>query len=330
MAAGPCQAVREGVLAFEVHRTAGGPFPAPSLTLRPSREGDLVPTPGRKSRNGLPPRRTAEQNACARRHDAREPGGRMNEWAVLIVGAVLAAVLGLAVPRAWVMVKKKRKGPLVSSVSISDFRSFAPALLVPGGGARPEDALGEPDSRERSEWLHQVGMPLGWQSVQLILRGQSPSPVVITSITPIVLSSGPPLGGWFIAPELGAAQEIRTFVVDLDAPRPRALLMDSKPTGTHLKESYSFRVSDTEVEQFEVNAFTTMGSYAWGLDISYDDEGKLGVLRIRDERLRVTAQVQDRQAALFQQRDGAWVPADWGNGFAEQTADSWRSIPRAR
>ncbi len=252
----------------------------------------------------------------------------MNEWATLVVSAVLAAVLALLVPRVWVLVRKRRRGPLSSSVSFSHLHPFAPTFLVPDGVARPEDAQGEPDSRERDAWLRQVGVPLGYQSVRLVLRGQSPSPVVITGVDLVVLSSGPPLEGWFTAPELGAALDVRTFVADLDARRPRALLLESAPDGGRLRRSYSFRVSDTEVEHFEVDVFTTSGSYTWGLDISYEDEGRSGVLRIRDDRLRVTALVEDRQRSVWQEADGSWTDAAWGYGFADPAISAWRNVTR--
>jgi hypothetical protein len=256
----------------------------------------------------------------------------MNDWAIAIVGAVLAAVLGLLVPRVWSRAEKRRRGPLRTSLSLSGMNPFASpqVFLVPEGVARPEGAPGTRGSRERNEWLEEVGVPLGWQTARVILRGQASSPVVITDLVPVVLDSSPPLDGWFVAPELGGGTEIRRFVVDLDEQTPRALLVLPPSDGqARLLESCSFTVSDTDIEHFEVTAFTTSRSYSWGIDVAYDDEGTQGVLQVRDERLHLSAVSADQQAH-YQEVDGTWTSGDWGRGFADQTAECWRNAPHVR
>lgn len=249
----------------------------------------------------------------------------MNALWVGIALAFVAAVLALAVPRLWQKAQGIRHGgPLVTSLQHEGLTLAGPeVLLIPGEG-RPSDAAPSPRRfGDVLDWQRSAGgVHLGWESVRLTLRGLGPRPVLVTRVRPVVLSREEPLAGWFVAPELGGGQEIRLFVSDLDVGEPVALLVSE---GKRLRD-YAFRVTDEDIEYFELHVFTTHSLITWGPDIDYEDGGSVGTLQVRDPRLRVTAESPNSQP-FTDGPEGQWVEAGWGTGFTEESANHWRSMP---
>jgi hypothetical protein len=125
-----------------------------------------------------------------------------------------------------------------------------------------------------------------------------------------------------VAPELGGGQGIRLFVADLDADQPVASLVSEGA----LQRDYAFRVTDEDVELFELHVFTTEHFITWGLDIEYEDRGRLGTLQVRDSRLQVTAESPNSRP-FTDGPDGRWIEAQWGTGFSTTSAAHWREMP---
>jgi len=83
---------------------------------------------------------------------------------------------------------------------------------------------------------------------------------------------------------------IRWLAVNLDCPSPVALLTrEGGNTGTTFDRSYSFKVSRTDLEVFEITVQTRDGTVTWGLDLNYEMGGETGTLKLRDPRLKVTS-----------------------------------------
>ena len=129
------------------------------------------------------------------------------------------------------------------------------------------------------------------QIVRLTLRGTTDVPVIITRIDPVVIDESDSAMGWYpICCECCGKLKIRQMATNLDC-RPPSLLLAS--AGNRMEysysDSYSFKVTRTDVEQIELSATTRRGLLEWGLDIAYDAGSEQGTLRLRDPRLKVTA-----------------------------------------
>lgn len=249
----------------------------------------------------------------------------MTEFWVAVAAAIVAAVLAILVPRLWQLARSFRHGgPMVTSLRHESLTLAGPEIFLVPHETRP--GPGAPAPRQFGDlmkWQRSVGgVHLGWQSVRLTLRGLEQRPILVTKVKPVVLSREEPLDGWFIAPELGGGQAIRLFVSDLDTSDPVALLV---PEG-ELQPDYAFRVTEEDVEYFELHVFTTRHFLTWGIDIEYEDSGRLGTLQIRDTRLQVTAETSASRP-FTDGPDGKWIEAPWGEGFSAKSANHWRDKP---
>ncbi|HWU21541.1 MAG TPA: hypothetical protein VN088_08450, partial [Nocardioides sp.] len=117
--------------------------------------------------------------------------------------------------------------------------------------------------RVRWSGLPRDGTALGWQTARITFRGSDSHPVVITKLVPVVLSSGAALAGWFEAPELGGGQALRFLVADLDD--HESMFRVANESGFDgLLGAYAYRVTDDDVEHFELEVFTTSSRVSWG------------------------------------------------------------------
>lgn len=255
----------------------------------------------------------------------------MDDWVRGVSLAVLAAILAIAVPglvRRW----RRRKGPIRANLSLAGFEPYSDPqdFLIPEGGPAPTESPNRwSDFRAGKEWDRKNGVPLGEQNVRLTLQGITDSPVIVQSVSPVVLKRLPALAGWYEAPQHGGEVDVRRLFIDLDDQDPRALLLgDTEPNVVGLLGAYSFKVSDVDPEVFECIAFTTSSYVEWGIDILYVADGKSGVLPVRDDRLRVTAEDPQTQQPLDAKPDGTWLPNESARGFGGRGAAHWRALPR--
>lgn len=244
----------------------------------------------------------------------------------LLVGLVVAgvgAVLAVLAPVLWVRARRQVRGsPLVHGVHDSPIpqKWLWTGSTAPLSGQQPGAApAGETDWRaDRAAFI-----ALGSQSMRVSLRGLVESPVIVTHIRPVVLERSEPKSGWYIVPGFGGGLPVHTFIADLDAKPPVARICYLDGDGEYqLQEAYAFKVSHTDVEYLEVQAFTTTGFVRWGLDIDYDEQGQHGTLCIRDDRFQVTA-LSDA-AHGFTDHESGWREEP-GIGREDADAPYWRS-----
>lgn len=248
----------------------------------------------------------------------------MTEFWIGVPLAAVAAVLAFLVPRLWHRGQRLwRGGPLITSLQSEGLAMAGPEILLVPDEARPGPSTPSPlEHRDVLEWQRSVGgVHLGGQSVRLTLRGLGPRPVLVTKVEVVVLRRDPPLTGWYVAPEMGGGIEVRLFVSDLDGSDPVALLLSNDK----LLRDYAFRVTEDDVEVFQVEVFTTRHFITWGIDIEYEDGGRLGRLEVRDSRLQVTA-ASDGNKAFSDGPDAQWVEVPWGRDFGQKHADLWRTM----
>jgi len=129
-----------------------------------------------------------------------------------------------------------------------------------------------------------------------------------------------------VAPELGGGQPIKLLIADLDEDPPVARRRSDTEGEDGLEERYAFRVTDTDVEYFQIEVFATSSCFTWGLDVTYDADGRIGTLHIRDHRLRLTAEGPETNP-FTDGPNGEWTAAPWGRGFSVRHAQYWREMP---
>jgi len=259
----------------------------------------------------------------------------MTEWLIVLFGALLAAVLAIVAPKVWNWARvRANESPLRASLTLDGFDPFVQpqirlhSLDGPGPDSWPSIHNPQSDGDSLQAGFFQDSIALGWQSVRLTVKGLTTDLIVINKVGVEILSREAPLSGWFVAPELGGGGNIRLFVCNADEVPTITRLIEFVDGRERVRRGpYTFTVSDTDVETFEVNVFTLTGTIKWGIDIYYEAGGKHDVLRIRDDRLRVTAVTPDIQRAVTTDRSGKLrEEAPWGYGFAQDHADYFNSL----
>src|SRR5262249_16165131 len=160
--------------------------------------------------------------------------------AASVLVLVSAALLPSLVPRAAQSDADRPQQELVATLVLApDFQPAIPDVyLVPGStssvphlpqhfAAPPEFMRAGTDKYLRWHQRHD-GVPLGQQTVRVVLTGASPAPVVITRISPFVVSRQPPLHGWSFLQELGSGVPVHFVQANLDCPGHPATLVTTK------------------------------------------------------------------------------------------------------
>ncbi|MCB2177929.1 MAG: hypothetical protein KQH57_19125 [Actinomycetales bacterium] len=156
-------------------------------------------------------------------------------------------------------------------------------------------------------WTATNGVALEHQTVRLTLRARDSRPLHVKRMRVVLLREGEPLSGWFVYLERGGGVEIRSFAIDLDELEPCVYLEESgegydirpgEKTWVYLRRDFPpFTVSESDTEVFDVTCYTAKGYFEWGIDIDYNDgrRARDRTMRLRNQRLRVTAKSPDRQ-----------------------------------
>jgi hypothetical protein len=184
-----------------------------------------------------------------------------------------------------------------------------PEFVVPRPiGRIPAPPNGDlPDGRY--SWAHAMGGVDATASLMRVtITGRDSGPVILQGLRVRVDERRPPLRGTLVSYfGLGAPQSVRYIDVDLstDPPTWKFIGREGEP-----EEHFPLRVSASEAEVFDVQAWTVRGDVSWHLELEYTTpDGEQGVTRIDDggEPFRTTAaqtRVQDGYGWL----DGRWQP----------------------
>jgi hypothetical protein len=120
------------------------------------------------------------------------------------------------------------------------------------------------------EWVHGLGgVDAGLTRLQILIRGNSEKPVVVTAMRVLVQERTDPMSGIAIAcPSAGELNQ-RSMTIDLDQADPtvRYLSADGR--------AFGFTVGQDEVESLLVSAGTEKSLVRWRLALELDIDGKL-------------------------------------------------------
>lgn len=163
-------------------------------------------------------------------------------------------------------------------------------FVVPG----PIVSVGRPPNGEsehgRYDWAKSMGgIDAGSTVVRLIIRGRSESPVILNNLRVEVVKKAAPVAGTLVSYfGQGAGQPVRFFEIDLDR---------SDPTVDYLKQGnknvvFPYRVSNSDVEVFDVYAYTLFHDVHWRLHLDYTTSSKEETMTFDDrgEPFETTAQ----------------------------------------
>jgi len=109
------------------------------------------------------------------------------------------------------------------------------------------------------------GIPGSPQIIRLELSGKSDKKVMITGLQPQVLSSDPPVSGWYVANPGCGVQPVRIATLNLDAPAPVRGFFDEGGRERHLL----LTVTKDDHEQLELHASTRRAAVTWKAKIFY-------------------------------------------------------------
>jgi hypothetical protein len=141
-------------------------------------------------------------------------------WVGLAI-ALAAAILAIAVPKAWDKLQGWRRGGALTFGREMDPSLTGPLIHLFTEAHAPTADHPGPLDPQRAAWEASSDVVnLGWQAVRVNLRSHGPRPVVISQIRPMILTQSEPLCGWFFAPELGGSQPINLLIADLDENPP--------------------------------------------------------------------------------------------------------------
>lgn len=236
-------------------------------------------------------------------------------WSAL--GAIALVLVGYLVPRIWLKVVERIKGDL--QITVLSISSEGPPLqLPPPRGTSLAPTVGDPSTPDD-------GIAIVSQSVRLTARGHAQRPAIVHRLTPVVLSRGPALDGWYEFPERGGGLDVRLFVADLDVPgQPAFLVSEPRSQAVEPTLSYAFTVSETDVETWELEVISTDGHVRWGLDVHYEVDGKMGVIEVRHDRFELTT-LGEHVRVFTDDGGGQWreVP-EWRSDMTDDAA-YWRN-----
>jgi hypothetical protein len=138
------------------------------------------------------------------------------------------------------------------------------------------------DVREgRYRWAKALGgIDAGQTVMRLVLRGRSGEPVILHSLEVEKVAVAPPLEGTLVSYfGQGGAAAVRYFDVYLDEQPAKVEFIGLNDTPTLL---FPYRVSDTDVEIFDLRAFTRRSDVKWRILLHYSAAGKEGTITIDD------------------------------------------------
>lgn len=174
---------------------------------------------------------------------------------------------------------------------------------------RSIDAVGPPpngdNERGRFRWAKQMGGIDATSTVlRLVIRARTPKPVILNSLDVEKVAERPPLDGTLLSYfGQGSGQPVRYFDIDLDrdpAKVEHIVKGSDRPT-----EPFPYRVTDGEVEVFDILASTLKSDIKWRLVLHYTSAGKSGAMIIDDDG-RPFETTSGHAAHFYGWLDGHW------------------------
>jgi hypothetical protein len=238
-----------------------------------------------------------------------ESGARRPIWRRLltgpriIIGAVVAAFIGFAVPLfSPGLVDRFMSGSPVRYDSAFD--PFGETAVV---WAFPESLQGikppaiHPNEGMLKWFVDRGGVQVGESAVKVVIEGRRVSKVTITGLRAHVLQRQPPLRGTlFYLPAQGAYDNSKVGV-DLDAPVPSARRMEDGELRAPFFADQTVEIGRDESHTFEILARTVRCLCTWEvkLDLLIDDRQQTVTLRDRQNQpFRTTAWSSSYEAAF--------------------------------
>lgn len=158
---------------------------------------------------------------------------------------------------------------------------FSPMWLVPlAPGSTPSDAPRE-SAAQLEHWQSAHGVMGQDESLRLTISGTDDRPVILQSITPVVLSRSDPMPGWFTSDRGCGGVDVREARVNLDTD-PATVTFDDGETPATPQAALTLQVSRTDVEVIDVVATSHRSTVEWALDITYTSDGRTGTIRVDD------------------------------------------------
>jgi hypothetical protein len=132
-----------------------------------------------------------------------------------------------------------------------------------------------------TEGNHTTDVPASGHTLQLVVTGAWPTPVVLTGLRPEVLTRQRRTGD---LAQHAAALPLRRFEVLLDADPPQVRVLSGR--------DFPFGVKQDEVEVFNLRVTTDSGDVRWVLWLDWSAHGRRGSVRIdhgHDQAFRTAA-----------------------------------------
>jgi hypothetical protein len=167
------------------------------------------------------------------------------------------------------------------------------------------------DEQGRYRWAKEMGAVDAFATVlRLVIRGRSESPVTLHGLEVEVVERRPPLPGTLLTYSgQGAGQDVRHFTVQLDK-EPSTVKYVTDEGAEEVP--FPYRVSQTELEVFDIFAYSLQDYVEWRLRLAYTDDEGAGTMVIDDGGKPFQTTAHGGSDPLPGQRhyfwaDGAWV-----------------------
>lgn len=179
---------------------------------------------------------------------------------------------------------------------------------------RPIGEVGPPpngsDEQGRYSWAKEMdGVDALGTVLRLVIRGRSEAPVTLHGLEVEIVARRPPLAGTLLTYDgQGAGQAVRYFEIGLDEEPPSAAYMDDKASEA---VPFPYRVSQTELEVFDIYAFTLKHYVEWRLRLAYTDDEGDGTIVIDDDGQPFKTSAHGGQDPLPGQHAYFWLNGGW-------------------
>jgi hypothetical protein len=210
--------------------------------------------------------------------------------AAAVLGALLASAAGYFLGADfWKNVEKEigtAGAPVVAS-TVTDIDRFnsdvvhVPEFVV----ARPVGKVPPPPNGEspdgRFAWAKEIGGVDATATLfRVVLSGREAAPVVLQGLDVKVVERRPAMRGTLLSYfGLGAPQSVRFIQIDLSKDPPA---WDYIGDRAQPEDHFPLRVSSSESEVFDVQAFAGRGDVSWYLEFQYTADGENGTVRVDD------------------------------------------------